>query len=364
MAQFSVLGNGELLHITSSVLNEERPILVHLPDTYNKEGEGYPVLIVLDAEWSFRTAVAISEHLASGERAPSMIIVGIPNVMRSGRPSRFVDLAPAFAPDGQPDSSDGSQSFMRFIVEEVLPFVETSYHTAPHRVIAGHSLGGLFVVYSMLEDQDAFDAFIAISPSLGRNNQQQIKRASELFTRTSTFPEAFYFSIGDEGGNTKLGSEALAKVLSDLPVERFRWKYEPYREENHVSVVHQSLYSALEWIYEGWRVPDALLTDNDISVVHKHYEDLSKRLGYEIKTPQNYYSQLGYRILAEHEFDYASWTFGQYHEAYPSAAGALVGMGDVSLMQGQVEEAVSFYKRALKINPRDERAGLMIGALE
>ena len=99
------------------------------------------------------------------------------------------------------------------------------------------------------------------------------------------------------------------------------------------------MYDALEWIYERWKVPEELLTDHDISIVQRHYEGLSKRLGFKVDVPEQYFTRLGYQILMEHEFDYARWTFDQYHEAYPTSSHPFVGLGDVALMQGRLKRS-------------------------
>ena len=361
-SQSGMLSNGEQLSLHSSYLKEERSLFIHTPSSYSRAGTPYPVLVALDGEWSFRNAVAITEHLAASGRMPPMIVVGIPNSIRDGRPTRFRDLTPA-GPGGANSNNGGAEQFLLFIVDEALPFIEERYTTAPHRVLVGHSLGGLFTVYAMLENPEAFNAFFSISPSLGRNNQQQVQRALDLYSQGALYPAAFHLSMGNEGGNTLLGVEAFAEVLNTHAAEDFRWKYEAYEEEDHVSVVYRSLNDALQWTYEGWTVPEHLLTDNDISIVQRHYQAISKRLGIDVNVPEHYYTRLGYRILGEQDFDYAIWTFKQYHEAYPGSSGDLVGLGDTELMRGEFEKASAYYEQALVLNPHDERASHMQKAL-
>ena len=235
VAQPNMLQNGEQLPVDSKLLGERRTLLVHLPDTYDATNGVHPVLIVLDGEWNFRNAVAISEHLAASGRIPGMIVVGITNRIRNGRPSRLTDLTPAGPGDAPGGIYGGAELFRRFLTEEVIPLINEMYHTAPHHILAGHSLGGLFSVYTMLESPEAFDAFVAISPSLGRNNQQQVERARGLYKEGTALPKAFHLSMGNEGGNTMLGVEAFAKVLNRHVDDHSRWHFEPYPKEDHVS---------------------------------------------------------------------------------------------------------------------------------
>ena len=364
IAQPTMLKNGEALRIQSTVLQEERNLLVHTPDAYEESSEGYPVLIVLDGEWSFRTAVAITEHLAASGRMPAMIVVGITNTMRNGRPSRLADLTPTGPGDVPGGASGGAALFRQFILEEALPFVDQNYNTSAHRVLAGHSLGGLFVVNTLLEVPEAFAAHIAISPSLGRNNQQQVQRARELLEEPGAFAGLLHISMGSEGGNTLLGVRAFIHVIEKQAPPSMHWQMKHFNEEDHVSVVHHALYDALEWIYDGWQVPEELLTDYDISIVERHYATLSERLGFKVEVPEQYYARMGYRILAEHEFEYAQWTFEQYQDTYPESVEALVGLADVALMQGAFDEARKYYEQALEISPFNARAAGMMAALK
>ena len=68
-----VIGNADTVY--STVLNEKRPIWVHVPQ--GDKRQHYPVLYILDGEDHFQSAVAIDEQL--GNVIPPMIVVGITN---------------------------------------------------------------------------------------------------------------------------------------------------------------------------------------------------------------------------------------------------------------------------------------------
>ena len=360
-AQPAMLHTGSLEEMVSSVLEERRSLYIHLPDGYARSNDRYPVLYVLDAEWNFRKVVGIVDHLSASRRIPPMIVVGVPNRLRAGRISRFTDLAPAHA---ERTESAGAQRFLRFVAEELIPFVDERYRTAPHRTLLGHSLGGLFAVFALLEKPEAFTGFIAISPSLGRNSQQQVKNAAVRFGASFPRNKNLQLFLGNEGGNTQLGTESFVAVLKENAPAGLQWQFRHLAHEDHVSVYHQSAYEALESIFDGWFIPEEYLTDHDISVVERHYASLSERLGFEVPVPELYYLQLGYRILATRDFEYGRWTFGRYVEVFPHSAAAWVGLGDVQLMAGTFEEARISYQKALEVDPSNERAEIMNQALK
>jgi predicted alpha/beta superfamily hydrolase len=62
--------------------------------------------------------------------------------------------------------SGGAPAFLRVLREEILPFVEETYRTSEDRGIAGHSFGGLFAAWMLLEAPDLFRRYGLNSPSL------------------------------------------------------------------------------------------------------------------------------------------------------------------------------------------------------
>ena len=86
---------------------------------------------------------------------PEMIVVGIQNTNRTR------DMTPTKTESA---NSGGGENFMKFIETEVMPMVEKNYRTQPFKIFAGHSLGGLTVIYSFVSRPDLFNAYIAASP--------------------------------------------------------------------------------------------------------------------------------------------------------------------------------------------------------
>ncbi|MEJ2540937.1 MAG: alpha/beta hydrolase-fold protein, partial [Gemmatimonadota bacterium] len=76
--------------ISSQVLNEDRPVLLALPEGYDPEA-AYPVIYVLDAQWHFLHTVASTQFLAADAgRMPKAIVVGLPVQDPADRQSEFV----------------------------------------------------------------------------------------------------------------------------------------------------------------------------------------------------------------------------------------------------------------------------------
>jgi len=112
-----------------------------------------------------------------------MIVVAIVNVDR-GR-----DFTPIYAKrtDDSPDSnkvvpSEGAGKFLRYIADEVLPYIDTHYRVQPYRILAGHSLGGLFALYAKETRLNLFPATILTSPAIFGVHDRIINNISPFLT--------------------------------------------------------------------------------------------------------------------------------------------------------------------------------------
>src|SRR5690242_9460625 len=83
-AQQIAIGQKFTLH--SEVLKEDRPYWIYLPPSYNDSQLGkarYPVVYLLDGNAYFHAGTGVVQHLAAVNRIPDMIVVGIPNTVRT-----------------------------------------------------------------------------------------------------------------------------------------------------------------------------------------------------------------------------------------------------------------------------------------
>src|SRR5580692_6791954 len=122
---------GERFELQSQATGETRRYYVHRPEDYDLSSARYPLLIVLDGDGDFQHASTTADLLADAGRIPPLLVVGISNTVRNR------DLIPFAA-------GSGSENFLKFITTELIPKLDHDFRTLPHRVIVGHSFGGLF----------------------------------------------------------------------------------------------------------------------------------------------------------------------------------------------------------------------------
>ncbi len=211
-AQAPAIPGVTTLRLKSDVLGEERTILVRTPAGYEAGTQRYPVLYMTDGDAHINHTGASIEFLSRNGRMSELIVVGITNTDRTR------DLSPthvktAAAAGVQFPTSGGADKFLKFIESELIPDIEKRYRVQPYRILAGHSLGGLFVVHAMLSRPELFNSYIAVSPALQWDNQVAVKRAEDFFKTRKEFDRTFYFSLGREPGPIEDAFHQFKQVL-------------------------------------------------------------------------------------------------------------------------------------------------------
>ena len=168
----------------SSKFVDERRVDVWLPPGYEKDpSRRFPVLYMHDGQNLFDPALSYigvdwgmdeaMTRLAAEGTVREAIIVGVWNT-----PKRFEEYMPAKAvsesqlPDDWPGltwmrkSSIASDAYLRFLVEELKPFIDTSYRTRAGRddtFIMGSSMGAFISLYALTEYPDVFGGASCVS---------------------------------------------------------------------------------------------------------------------------------------------------------------------------------------------------------
>jgi predicted alpha/beta superfamily hydrolase len=212
---------GEKFQIESKVLAETRTYVVHTPDYYKKRIEAYPVLVLLDAENSFARTSAAVHLLSANGRIPAMIVVGINNT------DRFRDMTPSKPAGGTPwtGAVGGADKFLSFIADELLPTIDRNYRTRPYRVLIGHSRGGLFAVYALMNRPGVFSGYLITSPALGWDDQALVKAAQPFFAAHKDLRADLYMAMANEGDTMLGGAWKLSAVLEESKLPFLRWQF-------------------------------------------------------------------------------------------------------------------------------------------
>jgi enterochelin esterase-like enzyme len=188
-AQESGLSNIHIIKNIESNYVSKRDIYIRLPKDYNLNNS-YPVLYMHDGQMLFSgfktwngqhwgVDETISD-LVSKDSIQDVIVVGIANVNQERHANYFPEKPFLNLPKAARDSlykiergSDklfkmtvNSDDYLKFIVFELKPFIDSNYATArdkSHTFIAGSSMGGLISMYAFFEYPEIFGGAACLS---------------------------------------------------------------------------------------------------------------------------------------------------------------------------------------------------------
>lgn len=344
--------------IHSKILGEDRKIFIYNPD--NVGGNvlpAYPVLYLLE-ENDMPMVAGMVKYLSSyNEQLPAMLVVGI-----DGAGQRIRDLTPTHSLydnmgklDSDPQSwlqpSGGGDKFLRFVREEVMPFVEKRYRTAPFKILAGHSVGGLAAIHALATQPDLFDAYLAVSPSLWWDKGAYLDQTLERLPASPSGKEFLFVADSPEAGPFPIYMKRFLKVLEAGRARGFPWAHAYYPNETHGSIAAKAYYDGLRFLYPQWSVEDAEPTAESIRL---HYGKMSHRLGYDVQPPFGLVSGWGNSLLRRGKFDDAIAVYRINAGNFPTSAAAHAELGDAYLRKGDRMRAMASYTRAIELAPEDK----------
>lgn len=231
--------------IQSKVLNETRKIIIKLPVDYLDSDKLYPVLYRLDGDLNLftETVGTINRLVHADELMPDMIIVMIENTNRNR------DMMPTTTSFFK--AEPGAEDFKKFIENELIPHINSSYRTTNEKIICGQSLSAVFTLYCFLTSPNLFDSYIACSGGFPDCEEYFMNLTNDFLKAKQKNPGKLFLTHGmndflDPKGLIKGQLQTFAKKIESK--ENIVCKLKIYDEEGHVPF--QSLYHALRFIYQ------------------------------------------------------------------------------------------------------------------
>ena len=341
---------GETLSFKSKILDEERSIIVYTPETYYYSDKQYPVMYLLDGGTHFHHASGIVQFLAKQGLMPEMIVVAVLNVDRTR------DFSPTQVKEKT--TTGGAGKFLKFMEKELIPFVDGNYRTGEYDVLVGHSFGGTFATYALLEKPGLFNAYIAISPYMMYDNDFVVREAKTKLKSKYNNEVQFYMTVGNEP-DYFVALASFEEIVAEKAPKGFDLTYVKMENESHGSIPHLSIYQGLESIYSGWKLPKETYLEG-LASIDKHYEYLSKKFGYPVSTPEMTINMLGYYYLNGKEIDEAIQVFRENVVRFPESANVYDSLGEAYENNNQFAEAEKSYQKAVEIAKQQEHPNLPV----
>lgn len=353
--------------IFSKALNENRTLWIYTPNQTSQSSDtnkSYPVIYVFDGEAQFYSTVGMVQQLSQANgngMLPEMIVVGIENT------NRLRDLVPS-------NQTAKPNPFINFISEELMPYINKNYKTAPYNVLIGHSLGGLTVIDVLTNHTQLFNAYIAIDPSMWFDNEKVLSNSLTNLKKQNLQNKRLYIGIA----NTLPKEKKITKLKNDKNPDtkhiRSIFKLDSFLKSNSKDLAYHSKYyenethnsAPLITIYDGLRfIFDYYLFDvseNDFSdttnlialKLKKHYKNVSEKMNFQNTAPEPLINFMAYDALAKMHYQKAKALFELNMEWYPNSSKVYDGYADYYLTTKDTTNAVSFYQKSLKIKENFE----------
>lgn len=248
----SGLPPGYISHeIKSQILNENREVIVHLPESYNSSQDNYPVLYVVGGNSLTFRAVRDAGLLGRVGDIPELIIVGIPNISQKTRqrdltpPILRQDLDESDSPPGEADK------YLSYIKEEVIPMIEKNYRTENKKFIAGNSREGLFVMYTFTSQPEMFDARFVLSPALWRENDKFVGEIKQSLETNNSIDSYLFLSLGSkENEKMTRAFKMTISALDEYTPNNLIWNYHYTQDATHRNNAYLSLPVGLKRYFQ------------------------------------------------------------------------------------------------------------------
>ncbi|MNK46199.1 Ferri-bacillibactin esterase BesA [compost metagenome] len=225
-----VLENTEVRDIRAQALKRDYQLYVALPDSYRQGNKRYPVLFVVDANYSFAIVRNIAQRLNKHAGMEEVVVVGLSYANGDGGVySRRRDYTPTTPrkhdyrsdmPGRQPAFGE-AKAYGQFISGEVFPFIASNYRVNMQRkVFIGHSYGSLLGLQFLLTEPRTFEHYILGSPSLWYDAGVMFDREQAYAASHKDLPASVFFGIGGleklAAGKKRSRLEEEADMLADL----------------------------------------------------------------------------------------------------------------------------------------------------
>ncbi|EMQ96475.1 putative esterase [Xanthomarina gelatinilytica] len=362
--------------IYSKILNENRDIYIQLPDSYKSDSqEKYPVIFILDGDVLMPTLVNTHDYY-SGGFMPEMVIVGISN-----SENRTRDLTPSKITTkyGMPFYEENGEAvnFLKFIETELIPYVEQHYPVTNYRTLIGHSYGGLFTIFTLINKPELFANYVSIDPSLDWDDQMVLKQAEKVFKEKSFEGKALYVSLSgqlhmqnqevtidnvmEDTSDYTLFARSnimLSRIIEESPENNLSFKWQFYPNDLHGTIpqpsIKDGMISLFTWFQmentDKFNAPDTP-KDELKNMIEFRANKLENHFGYSVPPfPEDLLNGLGYMNIDMHQLDKSKLYFELAIKYYPKSANAYDSMADYYLATNNKKKALQMLALAYQLS--------------
>jgi predicted alpha/beta superfamily hydrolase len=212
------LNYSKTIVIYSEAVQDSFYIFIKTPKGYDKNPDKkYPTIILLDGDIAFPMAWSVVRYLQYGNYVPDVFIVGIGyGGLLSSKTINHRERDYSISRLDSIKDSGGGEKFLEFIKKELIPFLNTKYRIDSAKLtLSGHSLGGLFVLYTLFAEPELFSSYISSSPYTLYDIKYLLSLEEQNKNRIKKLNRRLFISVG-ANENKKEFIEPINKIVDKL----------------------------------------------------------------------------------------------------------------------------------------------------
>lgn len=258
----------EVRMLSSAHVDQAYQIYVALPFSYADSDAIYPVLYVLDANAFFGMVRETVHLLQLDGQFPELLIVGIGYPVngfletialrtRDTTPTEDEETLQAFLQGTglEPHGTGGAANFLRFIREELMPFVDANYRSNPdEQTLAGGSAGGRFALYTLFDSPQTFAHYIVCSPALDWDGGVMFDYEAGYAAKHADLAAQVFLAAGSaEPEALVAGVAKMAEVLESRRYASLALTTHLFEGETHLSAAPATFCRGLRVVFSQGR---------------------------------------------------------------------------------------------------------------
>jgi uncharacterized protein len=301
-------------------------------------------------------------------------VVGVPfGATRDHDLTPPVDGAPPATMQAYGEKPGGADTTAEFIVHELLPWIDAHYPTLPVRLLAGHSLGGLFALRTAALRPDVFRIVIAMSPSLWWNSGADAKELAAHIAADRVHNRSIFVSSGGLEPNIDKPTTAFAALLTSLApgaaVTPLAFTHRRYEHDGHSMTPLPSLVEGLRWAFAPLAVPadsvfaslsagppkDSATVRTAVRSLEVRFRENAIAIGLpDAPFPEYALNLMGYYCTQAKLLTLANRFFAENSRRYPKSSNAYESLAEGLLAVGDTAGAVTAFHEAVAASTRDD----------
>lgn len=242
------------IQIESKILDQKRPLHIYTPWLYDERDlVSFDVVYVFDAQHR-QTFDLVHSILSYVFFKKDFIVVGIASPAYPEtdyyRNSDYLPEPTNVSLEKYQSPKPNAHNFRRYVMEEVMPYVNANYRTTGINYTLGHSLSASFVLDLALHHHDLFDGFLSVSPNLAYDDFRLANDFLKMDFKKPARDKFIYISQADEPQTwAKPWGDAYRKVKRFVETTKDKGKYQlfirDFPKQDHQSTMPPSVFEGI-----------------------------------------------------------------------------------------------------------------------